>query len=376
VKQRHRTSPSVRLAGIFGATALILAACGGSEEPAAPAPAPAPAEQEAAPEVVEYERITLRVGGGPFLSQAAHVIADAAGYFDAVGIDIVYESYIDGSVVVSGLVGGDLDIGAMSFGAGFINAVAGGAPITPFLARSLEEPGFETLATLVTPEVYAQGITSCEDLGYFVGRKVAVPAAGAINQYGIVKQLIDLGEDPAAVDWMTGLGQPDIIQLLSSGEIVGANLASNFALLAEQRGAGVVICRGAVTPLVQIGGVAVRTDFLEANRDAVVRYAMAYIQGARDWQKALTDPDGNMDIVELMVENSTISDVQFMVDLAPYWSWIPGDAAINVASVVEQQQVWKEYFGLVDQFITEEQIANDALRLEAIERLDREKPFG
>lgn len=361
---------------------LVLAACGADEdaaveEPDAPEPVEEPdaTEEPDAPEPVEYEEMTIRVGGGPFISQAALLIADARGYLDAVGLNMEFSEFIDGGVVVSGVVGGDLDIGAIGFGASFFNSVAGGAPLTPILSRSTELEGYETAATLVTQELYDEGIQSIDDLGQLEGRNVAVSGTGALNQYSVARQMVEIGADPENVNWMTGMGQPDIVQLLASGDAEAANLASHFALMAEQQGAGIVIARGAVEENSQIGGIAVRTDFLEANRDAVVRFAMAYVQGARDWEQAMLDPEGNVDTIQIIVDGTTIQDVEFMMELHPHWSWIPPDAQINIDSVMAQQQFWIDHFGLIENPIDESQAWDDSVRLEAIERLETERPF-
>ena len=74
-----------------------------------------------------------------------------------------------------------------------------------------------------------------------------------------------------------------------------------------------------------IADIAVRKDYLEKNRDVVIRYAMAYLQGVKEFNAAAAAPDKHPDIVESWRSTTALNKPELVKAIAPHWSYINED---------------------------------------------------
>ena len=127
----------------------------------------------------------------------------------------------------------------------------------------------------------------------------------------------------------------------------------------------------------QISTFAVRKDFLEKNRDAVVRFAMAYLQGIKEFNAAAEDPSKYPTIVDILANSTALKSAAVIRAIAPNWSYSNEDGMPVVDSIMEMQDFWSgPYFHFVEKKVTREQLFDLSIAKEAKVRFDREKPFG
>ena len=321
----------------------------------------------------------IRIGEGPFITGGAFYIARDKGYFQKLDLDIEIKIFIDGALSVSSIVAGELDITSVTPSAGLYNAIARGAQMVVILDRGNNKAGNAYTVTSVTQALYDEGLKSVADFGRLKGKKIGVSANGGINQYNLSQGLIKAGLDPAKdVQWIVNVPQPDLMKMLGQGQIDATELAYQFAMFAQQSKWGPMVATA--DKLVQdaaIGTYTVRKAFLERNREPVVRFAMAYLHAAKEFNAAALAPDKHPDIVEILARNTALNKPELVRAIAPNWSYVNEDGMPLVDSIMEMQDFWSgKYFSAVERKVTREQLFDLDVAREAQARLTKEQPFA
>ena len=322
---------------------------------------------------------TVRMSDGPFISGGGYFIAREKGYFRKLGIEIAHREFIDGSAAVPAFVAGEIDIGAVTAAAGLFNSVAKGAPIVVILDRGQNRPGYGYTVTNVSRDLYDHGVHSLADFGRLKGKRVGLGALGSINQYNVAVALAKAGLDPARdVQWTVNVGQPDLMKMLGQNQLDATDLAYQFGFFAQNNGWGPIVAGGdEVAPGMAIAEFAVRKDFLEARRDVVIRYAMAYLQGVKEFNAAAVAPGEHMEVVEILARTTTLNKPELVKAIAPHWSHVAEDGIPPVDEIMKMQDFWSDSgFHFVRNKVTREQLFDLSVAKEAKDRLEREKPFG
>jgi NitT/TauT family transport system substrate-binding protein len=321
----------------------------------------------------------LRVGEGPFITGGAFLVAREKGYFKTLNIDIDTKSFIDGALAVPSMISGELDMTFMTPNASLFNSVAKGAPLVIVLDRGNNRKGFAYTLDNVTQALHDQGVKSVADFALLKGKRIGVGALGSINQYNMAQALLKVGLDPAKdVKWIVNVSQPDLMKMLGQGRVDATDLAWQFGVFAQDNKWGPIVATGdQIVPNAAIGLYAARKDFLEKNRDVVVRFAMAYLHAAKEFNAAALAPDQHPDIVDILAKNTALNKPELVKAIAPHWSYVNEDGMPLVDSVMEMQDFWGgKYFSFVERKITREQLFDLTIAKEATARLEKEKPFG
>ena len=109
----------------------------------------------------------------------------------------------------------------------------------------------------------------------------------------------------------------------------------------------------------------------------VVRFAMAYLQGVKEFNAAAAAPDKHPDIVDILANNTALNKPELVKAIAPHWCYINEDGMPPVDSIMEMQDYWSSPdFHFVEKKVTQEQLFDLSIAKEAKARLDREKPFN
>jgi NitT/TauT family transport system substrate-binding protein len=321
----------------------------------------------------------VRVGEGPFITGGAFLVAREKGYFKKLGLDIDTRSFIDGALAVPSMISGELDLTFMTANASLFNSVAKGAPLVIILDRGNNRKGFAYTLDNVTQALYDQGVKSPADFGLLKGKRIGVGALGSINQYNMAQALLRVGVDPAKdVKWIVNVSQPDLMKMLAQGQVDATDLAWQFGVFARDNKWGPIVATGdEIVPGAAIGMFAARKDFLAKNRDVVIRFAMAYLHAAKEFNAAAMAPDQHQDVVELLARTTALNKPELVKAIAPHWSYINEDGMPLVDSIMEMQDFWGgKYFSYVERKVPREQLFDLSVAKEAAERLAKEKPFG
>ena len=178
---------------------------------------------------------------------------------------------------------------------------------------------------------------------------------GSINQFNAAKALIKAGLDPAKdVQWIVNVPQPDLMRMLGQNQLEATDLAYQFGFFAQKNGWGPMIAPGdVIAPNGQISTYAIRKDYLAKNRDVVIRFAMAYLQGVKEFNAAAGAPDKFPEIVDILAKSTTLKDPAVIRAMAPNWSYTNEDGMPVVDSVMEMQDFWSgPYFKFVEKKVS------------------------
>ena len=320
----------------------------------------------------------IRMGEGPFISGGGFYIAQEKGYFKKLGIEFQMREFPDGALAMPSFISGELDMSFMTANASLFNSIAKGAPIHIILDRGHNRPGRSYTVINVSKAMADQGVTSINDLGKMKGKRFGAGALGSINQFNTAKALIRAGLDPAKdVQWVVNVPQPDLMRMLGQNQLDATDLAYQFGFFAQNNGWGPMIAPGdAIAPNGQISTYAIRKEYLAKNRDVVIRFAMAYLQGVKEFNEAAGAPDKFPQIVDILAKTTSLKDPKVIRAMAPNWSYSNEDGMPVVDSVMEMQDFWSgPYFKFVEKKVSRDDVFDLSVAREAKSRLDKEKPF-
>lgn len=320
----------------------------------------------------------LRIGEGPFITGGGFLIANEKGYFKKLGLQIETRMFMDGQQAVPALIAGELDISFMTANASLFNSIARGAPLVVILDRGNNKSGRGYTVINVSKAMADAGVKTAEDLGKLKGKKIGVSGTGSINQYVFSLALQKAGLDPRKdVQWVFNVPQPDLMKMLGQNQIDATDLAYQFGFFAEKNGWGPMVVTGdKIDPDGTIGVFATNQALIRDKRDLLVRFAMAYLQGAKEFNAAAADPAKHRDIVEILAKTTALQRPETVTAIAPNWSYVNEDGKPNVASIMKMQDYWAGYYDYVEKKVTSERLFDLSIAKDALQRLETEKPFS
>jgi NitT/TauT family transport system substrate-binding protein len=320
----------------------------------------------------------LRIGEGPFITGGGFLVANEKGYFKKLGLQIETRMFMDGQQAVPALIAGELDITFMTANASLFNSIARGAPIVVFLDRGNNKSGRGYTVINVSKAMSDAGVKTAADFGKLKGKKIGVSGTGSINQYVFSLALQKAGLDPRKdVQWVFNVPQPDLMKMLGQNQIDATDLAYQFGFFAEKNGWGPMVVTGdKIDPDGTIGVFATNQALIRDKRDLLVRFAMAYLQGAKEFNAAAADPAKHRDIVEILAKTTALQKPETVTAIAPNWSYVNEDGKPNVASIMKMQDYWAGYYDYVGKKVTPERLFDLSIAKDALQRLETEKPFS
>jgi NitT/TauT family transport system substrate-binding protein len=320
----------------------------------------------------------LRVGDGPFIPGGGFFIAREKGYFEKLGLTIGTKRFIDGSMAVPSMIAGELDITNLPAAANMFNSIGRGAPLVVIMDWGHNRKGRAYTVTNVSQDLFDQGVHSAANFAKLRGKKVGVAALGSINQYNVAKGLEKAGLNPAEdVEWVFNVGQPDLMKMLGQKQVDATDLAYQFGFFAQQNKWGPIVVTGdQIADGGEIATYVVRRDLIDKKRDVLIRFAMGYLQGVKEFNAAAGDPDRHQDIVDILARNTALNKPELVKAIAPNWGYVNEDGLPQVDSIMDMQEFWSgPRFKFVEKKIAREQLFDLSIAKEAKARLDRERPF-
>ena len=320
---------------------------------------------------------TVRVAEVPLVTGGGFYVALEKGYFAKLGLTIQTRSFNDGALVVPAMVAGELDVAAVTAAASLFNSIARGAPLAIVLDRGNNRAGRGFTAVNVTNELYEAGLRSPADFAMLKGRKIGIGAIGSINQYDASQALIRAGLDPRRdVQWISNIPQPDLIKMLGQKQLDATNVAYQLSVVARDNKWGPIVAMGDdIVPDAALAMYAVNRNYIVTNRDTLVRFAVAYLQGVKEFNAAAIAPDQHPEILAILAKTTVLNKPELLKAIAPHWSYTNEDGAPQADSILKMQDFWADYFTFVEKKVPREQLIDATIAQEAKARLDREKPF-
>lgn len=258
---QRRTTRRSRLAGACLAVLLASTACGGGGDSGSGGGSGGGSEDAIA--------MSFGTAGTPVVygSLMMHV-ADEEGLLDKYGLDITFQNFANGADSVRAVIGGQIDA-ALTSTSSLVNVVAEGAPVKGMVG--MDKPDYYIATT-------DPAITSCEDLR---GQTIGVDQTGGARYNSTVTMLASCGLTVDDVEFVNFAGPP-VIQALVQGQVKVANLHYDEEAFIESTTdtnvEEVISLVKDVNPNTHYVLQVATTDYIEQNRDAVVRLTAAYIE--------------------------------------------------------------------------------------------------
>jgi ABC-type nitrate/sulfonate/bicarbonate transport system substrate-binding protein len=258
------TTRRLRLLAPVAALALLVTACG---------------SDPAGPDGEDGDLPVIRVG---FLGTGsmAPMMITAELFAEEEGFQVEMVQFPSGGEILTGVVTGDLDVGAAGIGSGAYNSFHEGLPfrmVAPQHNGYVEDYFMLSAAVAGSQQEAAEVMT---DLTPYAGETFTVNAPGVVTEYllGLALERGGLSFDQVNVEYMPF---PDMVPALAAGSVVGGIVSEPFPTAAEADGSGYRPFDTPAEPPLPFTTVIYNTDWAEENPDLAEAYMRAHLRSAQ-----------------------------------------------------------------------------------------------
>lgn len=212
-----------------------------------------------------------------------------------------------GARAIPALATRQVDVGGGAFSPGFVNATLRGVGVKLVASISTYEPGANSGFFMVRKELTDSG--AVRDWPDLRGRTIAVPPGRpTVGDYVVARGLERGGLTFADVN-MVELPFPDMVPALGNGSIDAAHTSEPLSTLAADRG---VATKWRATaeymPGVSPALLTYGPSLLEGAPDVGTRLLVAYLRGARDFNRAFRQGVGRDEVVQILTKHTSVKD--------------------------------------------------------------------
>ncbi len=311
---------------------FLVAACTTSPAPTTPTPVP-PAH--------------VKVSLLPYLTWGPLFIAEEEGFFAQQNIEVEWVKTTTTEEHIPLLASGDIDVGAGAVGVGFLNAIAGGAPIKAVAGKGhLEKGECSSISVLARRAAYESGdLTTVADLQ---GRPVAISSVPNLFGYLLDRALgtADLSLDDVEIvkipipakfaAYKQGSIDASIDNEPIPTRMEAAKLAQRLFALED------------VEPGLQYAFILFGPNLLEKNPDVGERFLVAYLQGVNRYNEGAASGRN----VEILAEY-TGQEAEVLQRVC--WPAIFPDAHLDMSGTMAFQD-WAVQRGFIENTIPAEKM--------------------
>jgi NitT/TauT family transport system substrate-binding protein len=341
---------------------LALVACG--TPPAAPAPdrappaggaasqqaaqasaasttaptSPLPAESSAAASRQPLSpRVTVRYGELGQASDAGFYLALDRGYFAEEGLDVEPVSIGSGGRMIPALGAGQVEVGGGGMSAALINAIARDVPLRLIADKGSLRQGFGYESLIVRKDLFESGaVTTVPDLK---GRKIALNSTTSMDFF-LLNGALESGGVRLDDTVLEEISFSDMIAALANGSVDAAISLEPIATAIVHQGVGIkLLTLESVMPNAQVGVIMYAPHFMRDQPEAARRFAIAYLRGMRDHNRAFTTGERRDEAIQTLIKHTSIKDPLVYDTMVP-----PGlnpDGYINLDGVMAAQEFWR-----------------------------------
>jgi NitT/TauT family transport system substrate-binding protein len=282
----------------------------------------------------------VRIGLTREASAAPLLVAIAAGYFTAEGLDPQVIFVKTDFAVPEAVTSGKADIGMASLSATFYNYAAANG-LKMIASRSSDQAGFPMYALLLNRKAYASGFAGVRGLS---GARIGIASADSGSYYALFKIASRFGLNPGSVKTVPLKSPADELGAVSHGDIDAALLPFASALhFAKGR---------KILPLSdfaqwQQGVVFTTARNITSRRNLIDRFMRAYQRATADYQLNFLSYDDGGDFIpgpnydrylELIAREVKISSGV----LAVTKTYCDRRANLDVADIEKQVRFWQD----------------------------------
>jgi NitT/TauT family transport system substrate-binding protein len=200
-------------------------------------------------------------------------------FLEKQGLEVEYIKFADVNAPTRAIVSGAIDVAFGASAAGALNIAADGVPIKIILATQIAEVRFAVLET-----------SPIKSLAEFKGKKIGMSPPGSAT-HAIAVALLEgnYGLKPADYSVVPG-NEPRLAQFLAQGEVAASALRGmtvaqvsdevKLRILGSYVDEWKKLTKGNAAPVIGMG--IVRSDYLEKNPEAVVKFVLG-MKETTDW---------------------------------------------------------------------------------------------
>ncbi len=297
---------------------------------------------------------TVRLGWGPWISDAPVFIAMAKGYFEAEGVKVETEGFASGAKMIQPLSLGQLQAASGGVTAGLFNAIATGADIRVVADKGQGRPGYDYVHLVVRKDLVESGrFKGPKDLR---GLKLSVNASGLIQEYILARYA-----ESGGVAWkdlnVTPLAPSNFNAALRNKALDGGVQAEPYGGYAEAEGLGVrILAADKVKALerLQIAFIMFSGKFMTEQPALARAFMRAYVKGIQySNQKTVKDPE----IVSIISRYSKVSEAAVRLAIPAYTD---NEGRLDLESL-EAVQDWFISVGTVKQKVPLDKVVDMSL---------------
>ena len=310
----------------------------------------------------------VSVGITNVIADVGHFVAHKRGYFAAEKLNVTFVPFDAAARMIAPMAAGDLDVGGGGIAAGLFNVVARGVGLKIVADKSTSAPGLGTGALMVRKDLVDAG--RYKSVKNMKGWKLAIPAAGTGTSTSLENLFNAAGFALKDMD-VVYLSFPQMITAMENKAVDAAFLTEPGVTTVESRGAAVRIANDdEMFPFHQIAVTLYSEKFINANRDAAVRFMRAFLRGTRDYTDAVRDGrlrgPGAEDIISILTEYSLIKDAAVYRQIRV--QNCDPDGRLNVASL-EKDLAYFRAQGLIEGKVTVADVIDTSIAEAAVRDL-------
>ncbi len=317
------------------ASLVILTACAApaAQPTVAPTQAPIPSPAPSPSPAPTFAPMTIKFGQVGGISDAAFDIAQAKGYFKEQGLTVEAVPFTSAADMTAPLGTDELQVGGGTVSAGLFNAIDRGVAVVVVADKGNHAPGHGASAVVVRTALI-DVIKAPKDLK---GRSIALASRDIAPEMNLDNYLRTGGLTISDVN-VVAIGFNDMLTALRNGAVDAAQ--PNEPSLSRILSAGVarVLVRSdQVSPGLQIAVVLFSQKFA-AQREAAVRFMVAYVKGARLYNDAFVKKDAatRTEVIGILSKSTKLDADLFNTMVMPM---INSDGKVNTNSL-DEVQTW------------------------------------
>jgi NitT/TauT family transport system substrate-binding protein len=224
------------------------------------------------------ELAPVRIGLTREASAAPLLVAIAAGYLEAEGLDPQLTYFASDSLVSAAVAAAKIDIGMTSLSAPFYRYAAA-HDLKMIASRSSDQTGFPMYALLISGKAHAAGLSGVRGLTH---RRIGVADAESGSSYALFSIASRFGLDFGSIKTAALKSTAGELGALSRGEIDAALLPYAATIHAARPGQSLLLLSDLAAW--QQGVVFTTATTIATRRDLTARFMRAYQRGTADYQ--------------------------------------------------------------------------------------------
>jgi NitT/TauT family transport system substrate-binding protein len=300
-------------------------------------------------------------------TDAASWVPLEKGYFVEQGLEIERIELQSGPDIISALGTGEADVGSGAPSVGLYNAVSRGVAIRIVGPKSEAAPGHASQTIVVRKDLYDSG--EVRGPAGLKGRKLAIPSLAGVASENIINRYMQRAGLRARDVELTQMGFPDMQLALANQSIDAAWALEPLVTRIVDSGVGVVLVREDEIFPYHAGSVLLHSQkFIDEQPDLARRFMVAYLQGARFYNDALSGkaPEKLQEVVDILIKVTAVKDRAIYDRMV--FNGIDPDGKVNIEGLKDDQEYYLSV-GLQTERIDVDKLVDDSLARYAVEQL-------